>query len=307
MPYRVDTAVRGLTADGLVSWLAEHAEEVHYRISAHGAILFRETKVRTAKEFEQVCRSRTPVLMSYVGGGSPRKQLGGSVYTSTEYSQDLSIQLHCEAAYLPEMPTRVWFFCQTPPSERGETTLGDMRLVEARLSSELVDRFRRRSVLYVSNFHGGLGFGKSWMDVYETNDRVAVEQRLREIGGEFTWKSDGSLRVQLRAPATRIHSSNRQEIWVSQAANWHPLGVGDDHFNRMLHIYGDPSNFPTMAFYGDGTLIEPGDIREMSEALNAEETIFTWRPGDILLIDNEVIAHGRRPFVGSRRICVALA
>jgi alpha-ketoglutarate-dependent taurine dioxygenase len=42
-------------------------------------------------------------------------------------------------------------------------------------------------------------------------------------------------------------------------------------------------------------------------ALAAEERTFTWRLGDILLVDNEVIAHGRRPFTGERAIDVAMA
>ncbi|CAL9395764.1 hypothetical protein SUDANB6_01355 [Streptomyces sp. enrichment culture] len=31
-----------------------------------------------------------------------------------------------------------------------------------------------------------------------------------------------------------------------------------------------------------------------------------WREGDILVIDNVLTAHGRRPFEGTRRILVAM-
>jgi hypothetical protein len=32
-----------------------------------------------------------------------------------------------------------------------------------------------------------------------------------------------------------------------------------------------------------------------------------WRDGDLLLIDNVLVGHGRRPYTGSRRILVAMS
>jgi hypothetical protein len=32
-----------------------------------------------------------------------------------------------------------------------------------------------------------------------------------------------------------------------------------------------------------------------------------WVAGDVLLIDNVLVAHGRRPFEGSRRVLVAMS
>lgn len=33
---------------------------------------------------------------------------------------------------------------------------------------------------------------------------------------------------------------------------------------------------------------------------------FPWQPGDIMVIDNMLMAHGREPFTGKRRIIVAM-
>jgi alpha-ketoglutarate-dependent taurine dioxygenase len=35
--------------------------------------------------------------------------------------------------------------------------------------------------------------------------------------------------------------------------------------------------------------------------------IFPWRQDDILMLDNFLVSHGREPFVGPRRILVAMA
>jgi alpha-ketoglutarate-dependent taurine dioxygenase len=32
-----------------------------------------------------------------------------------------------------------------------------------------------------------------------------------------------------------------------------------------------------------------------------------WNAGDLLLIDNVLVGHGRRPFVGDRRVLVAMS
>jgi len=36
------------------------------------------------------------------------------------------------------------------------------------------------------------------------------------------------------------------------------------------------------------------------------EVSFPWQEGDVLLVDNVAVAHGRRPFRGERKILVAL-
>jgi hypothetical protein len=74
-----------------------------------------------------------------------------------------------------------------------------------------------------------------------------------------------------------------------------------------LRLYRDPMNFPKAAFFGDGNPILDDTARSIAAALAAEETTFAWREGDVLLVDNQAIAHGRRPFVGARQIMVALA
>jgi len=34
---------------------------------------------------------------------------------------------------------------------------------------------------------------------------------------------------------------------------------------------------------------------------------FPWQPGDLLMLDNMLVAHGREPFAGRREILVGMA
>ena len=69
----------------------------------------------------------------------------------------------------------------------------------------------------------------------------------------------------------------------------------------------EEEDFPTNTYYGDGSAIEPSVLNELREAYQQELVIFSWRRGDILMVDNILTAHGRRPFVAPRKIVVGMA
>jgi len=303
-PLVIDNEFAG---SDFAAYVGARSDDIESALAEHGALLFRGAHVGGHAGFERAARALTPALKAYVGGGSPRTHVGGSVYTSTEYPASAGIPLHCEATYLPAIPTRLWFYCRTPSTEGGETPIGDMCGVERALAPEFVERVKRDGVLYVSNLHAGEGFGKSWQQTYETDDRATVEAHLNGEGSVFEWCPDGGLRVFMRGPAVRRHSKTGEDIWNNQLVNWHPAHLGGDAYRRLLRVYGEEVNFPKCAFYGDGSPIDAADVVRAAEALSAIEVVFAWRAEDVLLIDNERISHGRRPFRGERAVFVAMA
>ena len=73
----------------------------------------------------------------------------------------------------------------------------------------------------------------------------------------------------------------------------------------LLALAGE-EDLPRNAYYGDGTPI-PDEvvyrIGEVYEQLCAETA---WQQGDLIALDNMLVAHARRPFVGERKIVVAM-
>jgi hypothetical protein len=65
--------------------------------------------------------------------------------------------------------------------------------------------------------------------------------------------------------------------------------------------------FPRNAYYGDGSPIETSVLDEIREVYRQEAVIYPWQEGDVLMLDNMLAAHGRMPFVGKRKIVVAMA
>ena len=58
--------------------------------------------------------------------------------------------------------------------------------------------------------------------------------------------------------------------------------------------------------FGDGQAIAESDMRIVCDA--GEELTFDlpWQTGDIALVDNFLVMHGRRPFQGKRRVLASL-
>ena len=58
--------------------------------------------------------------------------------------------------------------------------------------------------------------------------------------------------------------------------------------------------------FGDGSELSEADLDEIRSVLDAEAVQFAWRKHDVLLVDNVLVSHGRRPFEGERRVLVAM-
>jgi hypothetical protein len=98
-----------------------------------------------------------------------------------------------------------------------------------------------------------------------------------------------------------------EAFWGNQVAGFHPAALGGAAAQSYRRLYKDAMAFPRNVFHGDGRPVEDSDVAAIVAALAEEETTFHWQTGDTLLVDNQAIAHGRRPFTGERRILVVLA
>jgi len=54
-------------------------------------------------------------------------------------------------------------------------------------------------------------------------------------------------------------------------------------------------------------VIADAELDAVREAYRKATVLFSWQPGDLLLLDNMQVAHGRTPYTGNRKILVAMA
>ena len=294
------------TAEGLAEFIVDQREWMNRTLHRHGGILLRGFSIRDVEQFQQVSHAAVPQLKPYVEGQSPRTKIADNVYTSTVFPAQYRITLHNELSYAKSPPTRILFHCHIQPVDRGETPIVDCRHVYRCMKPALRDRFERLGVKYVKNMHGDeRGLGKSWMEHFETDDRDIVEAYLHENDISFEWTDSGSLRTWAIRPGVQRHAVTGEMHWFNQANLWHITNLDERHRRSLISRCGI-DHLPTHAYYGDGSPIDELDLDYVRQLLWNEAVLFPWQQGDILILDNHLVAHGRNAYTGPRKILVAM-
>ena len=290
----------------LAAWSAGKRELVDDLLATHGGVLFRGFRAPGAEQFEQFVAAvaQTGSLIAYGERSSPRSQVAGRVYTSTDHPPDQRIILHNEQSYTLNWPMRIAFACVLPAREGGRTPLADARKVLARLDPQLIDRFARGGVMYVRNY--GHGLGLPWREAFQTPDRAAVEAQCRAREIEFEWLGDDGLRTRQVRAAVRAHPATSEPVWFNHGLFFHASSV-DPSLYESLRATLDDVEMPFNVFHGDGSPIEPAALDAIRAAYEAETVSFEWQAGDVLLLDNMLVCHGREPFSGPRQVLTAMA
>ena len=300
LPLVIEPNVDGLD---LPFWVRANRKWIESQLLEHGAILWRGFDVGNQGDFEKFLGSVDAALMDYVEGATPRTSLGGNVYTSTEFPANQSIALHNELSYVVTFPMKVWFLCLQPAEEGGETPIADVRRIHDLISSSTRDRFNERGWMLVRNF--GNGFGPSWQSSYHVAEKAAAEDLFRRTKIEFEWKGDDGLRTRQVRPAVTKHPVTGESVWFNHVAFWHVSSLESEVRNAMLKVFKE-EDLPYNTYYGDGSAIDEPIIEELREAYRRATVAFVWQKGDVLMLDNMLVAHGRRPFTGSRRVLAAM-
>lgn len=273
-------------------------------LSTVGGVLFRGFPIESVADFDMFVRMISPDLASYEFGSTPRSQVHNQVYTSTEYPPHQHIPLHNEQAYTTEWPMKIWFYCAQASPEGGYTPIADSREVYRHIPVRIRERFIEKGVMYVRNYGNGLDV--PWNKVFNTMDRRVVEGYCRSAGIEYEWKSDGELRTSQVCQAVAVHPFTQEAVWFNQAHLFHVSNL-EPAVREALLSFVDERDLPRQAFYGDGTPIETTILDEIRDVYRSLAVQFPWHERDVLMLDNMLVAHGRTPFKGARKILVAMS
>lgn len=286
----------------LVGWAAAHRASFDQLVHQHGALLFRGFSVRTAAQFEAFVDSLcTADWVEYREAATPRSHVQGRVFTSTEYYPELRIYVHNENSHVTSWPLYVFFYCQSPAEQGGLTPISDCRRIYSRLPTHVLQRFVRDGWLYRRNFYPGSSM--TWQKAFGTQSRLEVDRYCHENHMTAQW--DGEvLTVRYRRWAALKHPRTHDMVWFNHGTFFNPYTL-DSTLKKTVLVMGE-DRLPYNTYYGDGSGIEEETMKILDEAYATATVSYPWQAGDVLMLDNMRIAHGRTPYRGQREVFVAM-
>jgi alpha-ketoglutarate-dependent taurine dioxygenase len=302
LPLVVEPAVEG--GVDLLAWARGNRETLAGHLARHGGVLFRGFGIEEISQCERLVEAISHQALEYNERSSPRSSMGGHIYSSTDYPPDQTIFLHNENSYQQVFPLKIFFFCVIPSESGGETPIADCRRVYERIDPRIRARFINEGWMYVRNF--GDGFGLPWQTVFQTSEPAVVEDYCREHGIEVEWKEGGRLRTRALRPAVARHPTTGELTWFNHATIFHVTTLAPHVRDALLAEFSE-EDLPSNSYYGSGASIEPEVLDHLREVYRRETVSFPWQKGDVLMLDNMLVAHGRAPFTGERKIAVGMA
>lgn len=296
----------GTPVDDFIQFYESSRAIIDEHLHSQGAVLFNGINIRNRQDFQQAVSSTGTRFIDYVDGNSPRTKLSDIVYTSTEYDSTKTITQHNELSYSANWPSRIFFCCIQPAGSGGETPLADGRKVLRQMDKHIVHLIDEKGLTYIRNLHGGNGFGPSWQHTFETDDPVQVENYCRKLAMEFEWKEDGTLKLKHHRKGIIYHPVTGEKVWFNQIDQFHPTHLGKDVYDVLSEMYGSDEELPTSVTLGDGTPIEDKMIQDIMHTIDTVLVAKPWQQGQLLLVDNVLVSHGRKPFTGQREIVVSM-
>lgn len=286
-------------------WLNENKAMIEKSLLEHGGVLFRNFNLYALSEFNRFVRILAPDLLDYVYRSTPRTKLGGNIYSATEYPADRTIPLHNENAYARSWPKKIFFFSVIVAEVGGETPVADSRRVYNAIDLSVRQKFEDLGVMYVRQYSKGVDL--SWQEVFHTQEKLEVEKFCKENEIDFQW-SEGIIELVTRqvCQASLVHPVTREPVWFNQAHLFHVSSLAENSRLSLIQEIGE-NNLPRNALYGNGEPIELEVLDHIRQVYEREKLKFKWQRGDIMLLDNILMTHGREPYKGERKVAVAMA
>ncbi|KAK1434160.1 hypothetical protein QVD17_11078 [Tagetes erecta] len=292
------------TTDANVTYLQEaiRAEKpwLESLLKKSGVILFRGFPVTTASDFNDVIEAFGYPETPYIGGRASRTQVVGRVYTANETPPDKRIPFHHEMAYVPDSPTKLFFFCEEEPGSRGETPIVLSHIVYEKMKEKhpgFVAQLEEHGLTYVTiagDVDDPSSFtGSSWKSAYKTDDKNVAEERAAKLGTKIEWMGNTAKVITGPIRAIRFDEASQRKTW----------------FNSLAGTYGVPKtdSLNTSVELGSGDPINDDAMKDLLKIFKEECVAIPWKKGDVLLVNNLTVLHSRWPLIKPpRRILASL-
>ncbi|MBM9577073.1 TauD/TfdA family dioxygenase [Leptospira sp. 201903070] len=319
----------------LIQWIKSNKRALNEDLKEYGAILFRGFDVVSPQDFEDVILNVDPNLKNNYLGTSPRNQVTKYAFTATELPPAYPIMQHAEMSFLDSPPRKLFFFCGQAPGQFGETPITDLRKVLQEVPRSIRDKFEKEKIQYSRVYNGPTNQSrfqfwktKRWDEMFQTKNREEVEKVSKKQNFNVEWFGEDNLRLINTTLAVRKHPDfktlawhNHSQVFHIDAARkeyWHIfarqktirgffIGIALEVLTLLKKLTTKKEYLDTHCSYGNGDEITSEELVQIQKVFWKNISLFSWQNGDVLVIDNYSVSHGRHPFTGPRQIYVAWA
>lgn len=302
----------GTVADA-VAWVTQHRAALDELIVRHGGVVLRGFPLVTSEDFSAVVGCFPEYAGNYQGGAAARRPVAKGVYEATQRTGDQPISIHQEMFYVRDYPARLAFFARKVAEIGGETTIADMRAITAALPASVREKLEQHGVRNVRNFAAKTGSleqnrvmdKRGWDFAFYTDSQAEVEEVCARRHMRPHWHEDGSLTVFNQEEAFVDHPVTGERIYRAGLHLDHFFRGSYDKTGEAAALYAS-QKFPSGAFLGDGSGLTRAEDAELCEIVDRYTYFWPWQNGDLLLLDNLLVGHGRNRFEGTRATEVAM-
>ncbi|WP_445628375.1 TauD/TfdA family dioxygenase [Nostoc sp. DSM 114167] len=271
-----DSIVQKINNLDNVSILELDKEEIISLFKANGILLFRgfDVDVDIFKKFTNLLSID---FINYAGGAFSRRVINGDETLLSVNDFKSEIKLHGEMYYQQNIPLMLWFFCANPPLKDGETTVCDGRQFFNEISSSTKELFSKKKLKFTVRISQ-----EDWQKKYQTNDLNQLEKMCQNNNTHLTVNNDKSILLEYISPAIIPSRCGKYQVFINSLLPTKQLS-------------------PKILNFEDDSEIPEEVVSELNEVAEKITTEISWQKGDILMIDNTRILHGRRSFVDDQR------
>ncbi|CAH0350632.1 TauD/TfdA family dioxygenase [Sphingobium sp. CECT 9361] len=288
-------------------WVGENRPTLDRLIEEHGVIVLRGFPLQTSADFGRL-GAKFPVFDgNYQGGAAARRSLDKGVYEATQRTGDQTIYIHQEMFYVRDYPPRIAFFARKVAETGGETIIADMAKVTRLLPVPIRKKLEQHGVLVIRNFAPPSGSNvetrlmdrRGWEFAFYTDSREEVDEVCRHRGMEPHWHDDGSLTVFSRLPAFVVHPTTGKEVYRTALHTNARTKADMEHDEEAKQLLAS-QKIPSAMVLGNGEPLNPEEELALARLVDDATVYWKWQQGDVMILDNLQIGHGRNPFVGER-------
>ncbi|XP_071713868.1 clavaminate synthase-like protein At3g21360 [Rutidosis leptorrhynchoides] len=267
-----------------------------------GVILFRDFPVTSPSEFNDVVEAFGFPEMEYVGGRAPRTQVVGRVYTANESPPENRIQFHHEMAYVRDVPSKLFLFCEVEPGSGGQTPIVLSHIIYEKMKAkhpEFIAKLEEHGLTYtvIMSDESDLSYiaGRGWKPAYMTDDKKIAEERAAKQGAKLEWIEGNAAKVTTGPlPAFKFDKQSQHKTWFNNIVN-----------TNTRPMNGNIDDHDTYVELGNGELVPDHIVNDCLKFMDEECVVIPWKKGDVMLINNLTVLHGRQPLLKPPRSVLA--